>query len=89
MIGPELMAAIRKRDWLVLAVVFILAAVVSLHAFDPDLGLSNHLLAAVLPCIGSLALLASDPGAWITGEEHPAFALDTLVPAVPPRAPPV
>lgn len=78
-----------KRRWLVLAVVFALAAVTSFHAFDPNIGVSQHLSLAILPCIGFLTLLPSDPGAWITPDAGAAVTLDAFVPAIPPRAPPV
>jgi hypothetical protein len=82
------MSAHHNRRWLTLAVVFALTAAATFLAFDKDFGASHHLSLAVLPSIGSLALLASDPGAWITPEARPAFTLEALAPAVPPRAPP-
>jgi hypothetical protein len=85
----KLMSVTAQRRALTLAVVFALTAVAAFHAFDPDVSGSHHLLLAVLPCIGTLALLPSDPGAWITAEARPAFTLEALAPAVPPRAPPV
>jgi hypothetical protein len=88
MIGVIRMFANNKRRWLILAVVVALTAVSSFHAFDPDLGVSQHLI-AILPCIGTLALLPSDPSSWITPEARSVIILDVLAPAVPPRAPPV
>ena len=83
------MSTTPKRRWLTLAVVFALTAVASFHAFDPDFGAAPHFSVAVLPYLGSLALLPSDPGAWITPEPGPALRLAPFAPAVPPRAPPV
>jgi hypothetical protein len=83
------MSATPKRRWLTLALVFALAAVASFQAFNPDFGVSHHLSFALLPCIGFLALLATDPGAWVTPQARPAFTLEALAPGVPPRAPPV
>ncbi|HEY3837474.1 MAG TPA: hypothetical protein VGL72_12920 [Bryobacteraceae bacterium] len=82
------MFASYKRRWLILAAVVALTAVASFHAYDPSFGVAQHLI-AILPCIGTLALLPSDPGSWITPETRVAVALDVFVPAVPPRAPPV
>ncbi len=83
------MFATHKRRWLIFAVALALTAVVSIHAFDPDFGPSQHLSFAILPCIGSLALLPSDPGAWMKPEVRAAITLPAFAPAVPPRAPPV
>jgi len=88
-ISAEPMSAIPKRRWLTLAVVFALAAVASFHSFDSDFGTPQHLSFVVLPYIGSLVLLPSDPGSWITPEARPAAALEVFTPALPPRAPPV
>src|ERR1051325_2345188 len=65
-----------------------LRPIASFQAFHPDFAASQHLSWAILPCIGTLALLPSDPGAWITPEARPAFTLEPLVRAVSPRAPP-
>jgi hypothetical protein len=89
MIEPDLMPAFPKRRWLTLALVFALTAVASFQAFDPDFGAHQHLSFAILPYLGSLALLPSDPGTRFTPQVRPAFKLEALAPAVPPRAPPV
>ncbi len=70
MIELDSMSAIHKRRWLVFAVVIALTAVASFRAFDPEFGVSQHLSFAILPCIGSLALLPSDPGARITSRKR-------------------
>jgi hypothetical protein len=82
------MSADHKRRWLTVAVIIALTAIASFQAFHPDFAASQHLSWAILPCIGTLALLPSDPGAWITPEARPAFTLEPLVRAVSPRAPP-
>jgi hypothetical protein len=87
-IGVIRMFARPTRRWLVLAAVLALTAVASFHAYDPDFGVSQHLI-AILPCIGTLALLPSDPGSSITSEARVAITLDVFAPAIPPRAPPV
>ena len=89
MIEPDPMSIPHNRRWLTLAIVFALTAVASFQAFDPNFGPPQHLTLALLPCIGTLALLPSDPGAWITPEASPAFAAEPLAAAIPPRAPPV
>ena len=88
MIELILMPASSKRRWLILLAVVAMTAVTSLHAYDPGIGVSQHLV-AILPCIGTLALLPSDPGSWIAPQERAAVVLDVFAPAVPPRAPPV
>jgi hypothetical protein len=83
------MPASHRRCLLVIAVVIALTAVMSFQAFEPGFGAAQHLSFAILPCIGSLAVLPSDPGAWITREARAAITIEPLAPAVPPRAPPV
>ena len=82
------MAALSKRRWLVLGLVFFVTAVASLQSFDP-VYTPQHLTFVILPEIGTLLLLPTDPGAWITPDVRPAFTQAALAPAVPPRAPPV
>jgi len=83
------MSVTHKRLWLIFAIVLAVAAVSSFQSFDPAFAAANHLSFALLPCLGSLALLPSDPGAWITTDARPALSLEVYAPAIPPRAPPV
>jgi hypothetical protein len=70
------------------AVFFLITALVTFLVFDLNGGSVTHHDCGALPCIGTLALLPSDPGAWITPDETPSRQSDSFVPAIPPRAPP-
>jgi hypothetical protein len=70
------------------AVFFLITAILTFMVFDLDAGAVTHHVAAALPCLGTLALLPSDPGAWITKDESPSRRSNSFVPAIPPRAPP-
>jgi hypothetical protein len=72
-----------------LTAIVILAMVTVCRITDPYSGSHHHSHWDALPVAGSLAILPSDPIAWLTPQESPAVRRDVLARALPPRAPPV